>query len=158
MDWQKGEGRTDRVNEVLELVGMTGMGRRMPHELSGGQQQRVALARALAPRPDILLMDEPFSNLDQSLREQIRRDVLEILKKGKITAVFVTHDHEEALYMGDCIAVMNQGRIEQFESPTGIFHDPATRFVAEFFGMVDFIPAWRDGDSLDDRGGFGKLA
>ncbi len=144
----KGDGRTDRVNEVLALVGMTSMGRRMPHELSGGQQQRVALARALAPRPDILLMDEPFSNLDQGLREQIRRDVLEILKKGKITVVFVTHDREEALYMGDCIAVMNQGQIEQFESPTGIFHDPATRFVAEFFGMVDFIPAWRDGDSL----------
>ena len=144
----KGDGRADRVNEVLELVGMTGMGRRMTHELSGGQQQRVALARALAPRPDILLMDEPFSNLDQGLREQIRRDVLEILKKGEITAVFVTHDHEEALYMGDRIAVMNQGRIEQLESPTGIFHDPATRFVAEFFGMVDFIPAWRDGDNL----------
>lgn len=144
----KGEERTGRVNEVLELVGMTGMGRRMPHELSGGQQQRVALARALAPRPDILLMDEPFSNLDQGLRQQIRRDVLEILKKGQITAVFVTHDHEEALYMGDRIAVMNQGQIEQFESPIGIFHGPATRFVAEFFGMVDFIPAWRDGDSL----------
>ena len=144
----KGDGRADRVNEVLGLVGMTGMARRMPHELSGGQQQRVALARALAPRPDILLMDEPFSNLDQGLREQIRRDVLEILKKGEITAVFVTHDHEEALYMGDRIAVMNQGQIEQFESPTGIFHGPATRFVAEFFGMVDFIPAWWDGDSL----------
>ena len=144
----KGDGRANRVNEVLALVGMTGMGQRMPHELSGGQQQRVALARALAPRPDILLMDEPFSNLDQGLREQIRRDVLEILKKSEITVVFVTHDHDEALYMGDRIAVMNQGQIEQFDSPTGIFHDPATRFVAEFFGMADFIPAWRDGDSL----------
>ena len=144
----KGDERTSRVNEVLALVGMTGMGMRMPHELSGGQQQRVALARALAPRPDILLMDEPFSNLDQGLREQVRRDVLEILKKGEITVVFVTHDHDEALYMGDRIAVMNQGQIEQFESPTGIFHDPATRFVAEFFGMVDFIPASRDGDCL----------
>ena len=144
----KGDGRAGRVNEVLALVGMTGMGQRMPHELSGGQQQRVALARALAPRPDILLMDEPFSNLDQGLREQIRRDVLEILKKGEVTALFVTHDREEALYMGDRIAVMNQGQIEQFESPTGIFHGPATRFVAEFFGMADFIPAWRDGESL----------
>ena len=144
----KGDARTNRVNEVLALVGMTGMGLRMPHELSGGQQQRVALARALAPRPDILLMDEPFSSLDQGLKEQVRRDVLEILKKGEMTAVFVTHDHNDALYMGDRIAVMNQGQIEQFESPTGIFHAPATRFVAEFFGMVDFIPAWHDEDSL----------
>ena len=144
----RGNGRNDRVNEVLALVGMDNLSQRMPHELSGGQQQRVALARALAPRPEILLMDEPFSNLDPSLREQVRKDVLEILKKGNITAVFVTHDQEEALFIGDSIAVMNQGSIEQSGSPECIFHDPATRFVAQFFGMVDFIPAWRDGASL----------
>ena len=144
----KGDTRSSRVNEVLALVGMAGLGQRMPRELSGGQQQRVALARALAPRPDTLLMDEPFSNLDRGLKEQVRRDVLEILKKGETTAVFVTHDHDDALFMGDRIAVMSQGQIEQFESPTGIFHVPATGFVAEFLGMVDFIPAWHDEDSL----------
>ena len=144
----RGNGRDKRVEEVLELVGLDGLGRRMPHELSGGQQQRVALARALAPRPEVLLLDEPFSNLDPRLREQVRNDVLEILKSGNITAIFVTHDQEEALFVGDIVAVMNEGRVEQTGSPEEIFHSPATRFVAEFFGMVDFIPAWRQGSRL----------
>jgi len=144
----RGNGRDKRVEEVLELVGLDGLGRRMPHELSGGQQQRVALARALAPRPEVLLLDEPFSNLDPRLREQVRKDVLEILKSGNITAIFVTHDQEEALFVGDIVAVMNEGRVEQTGSPEEIFHSPATRFVAEFFGMVDFIPAWREGSRL----------
>lgn len=149
----RGNGRNERVEEVLELVGLDGLGRRMPHELSGGQQQRVALARALAPRPEVLLLDEPFSNLDPRLREQVRQDVLEILKNGNITAIFVTHDQEEALFVGDIVAVMNEGRVEQIWLPEDIFHNPSTRFVAEFFGMVDFIPAWRhDGRLVTEVG------
>ena len=144
----RGNGREKRVGDVLDLVGLDGLGDRMPHELSGGQQQRVALARALAPQPEVLLLDEPFSNLDPQLREQVRQDVLQILKDGNITAIFVTHDQEEALLVGDMVAVMNEGRIEQIGPPEDIFHNPATRFVAQFFGMVDFIPAWRQGDRL----------
>jgi iron(III) transport system ATP-binding protein len=140
--------RNGCVSEVLDLVGLRGLEHRMPHQLSGGQQQRVALGRALAPRPEALLLDEPFSNLDPGLRQQVRRDVLEILKAGHITAIFVTHDQEEALSVGDAVAVMHQGRIEQVDTPEGIFHRPANRFVAEFIGMVDFIPAWREGDRL----------
>ena len=143
------ESRRDgRIEEVLSLVGMQELSHRMPHELSGGQHQRVALARALAPRPRVLLLDEPFSNLDPRLREQVRKDVLEILKDSGVSAIFVTHDQEEALFMGDVIAVMNRGAVEQVGRPEEIFHHPATRFVAEFIGLADFIPAWRDGDSL----------
>ena len=140
--------RNGRVDDVLDLVSLRGQRHRMPHELSGGQQQRVALGRALAPKPELLLLDEPFSNLDPKLREQVRRDVLDIIRSNGITTVFVTHDQEEALFMGDTIAVMNQGRVEQTGSPAEIFHRPATRFVAQFIGMVDFLPAWRAGDSL----------
>lgn len=140
--------RKGRVHEVLRLVGLENLRHRMPHELSGGQQQRVSLARALAPQPEILLLDEPFSNLDPGLRDQVRREVREILRASNATAIFVTHDQEEALFVGDAIAVMNQGRIEQVDAPESIFHQPATRFVAEFIGMVDFLPAWRDRDRL----------
>lgn len=140
--------RDSRIEEVLRLVGMEQLGHRMPHELSGGQHQRVALARALAPRPRVLLLDEPFSNLDPRLREQVRKDVLEILKDSGVSAIFVTHDQEEALFMGDVISVMNQGSVEQTGAPEEIFHHPSTRFVAEFIGMADFIPAWKDGGSL----------
>ena len=144
----RGNERKERVNRVLALVGLQDFGHRMPHQLSGGQQQRVALARALAPQPEILLLDEPFSNLDPSLREQVRRDVLEILRTSNVTAIFVTHDQEEALFIGDTVAVMHNGRIEQADSPEVIFHEPATRFVAEFIGTVDFLPAWQDQDQL----------
>lgn len=137
-----------RVDQVLNLVGLEHLRHRMPHELSGGQQQRVALARALAPQPQILLLDEPFSNLDPGLREQVRRDTLEILRTSQTTSIFVTHDQDEALTVGDSIAVMNQGRIEQVDSPEAIFHSPATRFVAEFIGLVDFLPAERKGNRL----------
>jgi iron(III) transport system ATP-binding protein len=137
----KGQGRDERVGEVLELIGLTAQRDRMPHELSGGQQQRVALGRALAPEPEVLLLDEPFSNLDPKLREQVRRDVLGILKASHATAIFVTHDQEEALFVGDVVAVMNEGRIEQTDSPETIFHHPVTKFVAQFIGMVDFLPA-----------------
>ena len=146
-------GRKERVQQVLELVGLGDLGHRMPHELSGGQQQRVALARALAPQPELLLLDEPFSNLDPSLRQQVRHDVREILRASNSTAIFVTHDQEEALSIGDVVGVMNQGRIEQLASPEEIFHHPATRFVAEFIGMVDFIPGSRDGNRLVTEAG-----
>ena len=140
----KGQGRDDRVDEILKLIGLSSQWDRMPHELSGGQQQRVALGRALAPQPEVLLLDEPFSNLDPKLREQVRRDVLGIIKSSHATAIFVTHDQEEALFVGDVVAVMNEGRIEQTGSPEEIFHHPATKFVAQFIGMVDFLPARHD--------------
>ncbi len=144
----KGNGRDQRVGEVLDLIGMSALRDRMPHELSGGQQQRVALGRALAPQPEVLLLDEPFSNLDPKLREQVRRDVLGIIKASHTTAIFVTHDQEEALFVGDVVAVMNDGRIEQTGSPEAIFHHPITKFVAQFIGMVDFLPARHEAGRL----------
>ena len=144
----RGEQRKEKVARVLALVGLEDLRHRMPHELSGGQQQRVALARALVPEPEVLLLDEPFSNLDPGLREQVRQDVLQILRASNVTCIFVTHDQEEALFVGDVVAVMNQGRIDQIASPEEIFHHPATRFAAEFIGTVDFLPAWRDGQQL----------
>ena len=134
------QGRSGRVEEALELVGLSAMRKRMPYELSGGQQQRVALGRALAPRPDILLMDEPFSNLDSKLAEQLRIDVASILRASGVTAVFVTHDQEAALQVGDQVALMNEGRVEQAGSPSGVFHSPVTKYAAEFLGTVDFLP------------------
>ena len=144
----KGQGRDERISEVLELIDLSAQRERMPHELSGGQQQRVALGRALAPQPEVLLLDEPFSNLDPKLREQVRRDVLAILKTSNATAIFVTHDQEEALFVGDVVAVMNEGQIEQTASPETIFHHPTTKFVAQFIGMVDFLPANHDNGTL----------
>jgi iron(III) transport system ATP-binding protein len=129
----------ERTEAMLKMVGLTGQGDRMPHELSGGQQQRVALARALALDPAVVLLDEPFSNLDTALRQQVRREVKGLLKQNGATAVFVTHDQEEALFLGDQIAVMNAGVIEQLGTPEEIFHRPRTRFVAEFMGETDFI-------------------
>ncbi len=134
-----GREKQQRVRESLALVGLEGMGERMPHELSGGQQQRVALARALAPRPAVLLLDEPFSNLDAALRVEVRQEVKDLLKRSGTTAVFVTHDQEEALFLGDEIAVMNNGRLEQIGSAESVFHQPRTRFVAQFVGQTDFI-------------------
>ncbi len=144
----KGHGRDRRIAEVLDLIGLSALRDRMPHELSGGQQQRVALGRALAPQPEVLLLDEPFSNLDPKLREQVRRDVLGILKASHATAIFVTHDQEEALLVGDVVAVMNEGRVEQTGTPEVIFHHPATKFVAQFIGMVDFLPARHEAGRL----------
>ena len=138
--------RPQRIAEVLALTGLEGMNRRLPHQLSGGQQQRVALARALAPRPQLLLMDEPFSSLDAGLREQVRGEVVTILRDHHITAILVTHDQEEAMYAGDAIMVMNQGRVEQQGHPEEVFHRPVSRFVAEFMGAADFLPAqWEKG-------------
>ena len=137
----RGPGRRERVAEMLELVGLSGLGERMPHALSGGQQQRVALARALAPRPAVLLLDEPFSNLDADLRGAMRAQVRAILKQVGTTAIFVTHDQDEALFMGDRVGVMRAGRLEQVAEPSGLFLAPATRFVAEFMGTASFLPA-----------------
>lgn len=144
----KNADRKETVADALRLVNLEGYESRYPHQLSGGQQQRVALARALAPSPDLILMDEPFSSLDRSLREQLRMEVRAILKERNATAICVTHDQEEALQLGDRVAVMNQGRIEQLGSPEEVFHNPDTRFAAEFFGAADFLPAWQNGDYL----------
>jgi iron(III) transport system ATP-binding protein len=125
---------------VLELVGLGAFGERYPHELSGGQQQRVAVARALAPAPGVVLLDEPFSNLDADLRAQMRDEVEKILRTAHTTAIFVTHDQEEAFTIADRVGVLNAGRLEQVASPETIYHHPATPFVAEFVGAADFLP------------------
>ncbi|TAK11939.1 MAG: ABC transporter ATP-binding protein [Anaerolineae bacterium] len=130
----------DDARSMLSLVDLAGMAARYPHELSGGQRQRVALARALAPRPILVLMDEPFSNLDADLRAVMREEVRVILKGIKASAIFVTHDQEEALYMGDRLAVLNRGRLEQVGTPEDVFQRPRSRFVAEFMGGTDFLP------------------
>jgi len=128
-----------RVGELLEFVGLAGSEKKMPHELSGGEQQRVSLARALSLAPAALLLDEPFSNLDAARRVGVREEVRELLRRAQTTAVFVTHDQEEALFMGDEVAVMRDGRLEQIGTPETVFHRPRTRFVAEFIGRTDFI-------------------
>ena len=133
--------RAGRVAEVLGLVGLPGTEKRMPHELSGGQQQRVALARALAPRPQLLLLDEPFSNLDVELRERLAHEIRVILKAAGATALFVTHDQLEAFAIGDSIGVMHQGRLHQWDDAYTLYHRPATRFVADFIGHGVFAPA-----------------
>ena len=140
--------RTRRVAEVLGLVGLAGLENRMPHELSGGQQQRVALARALCPQPAVLLLDEPFSNLDEALRKQVRSEVRDILKFTGTTALFVTHDQDEALFMGDRVAILNQGMLQQVATPEEIYHGPATRFVAEFIGIGDFLTVHNENGRL----------
>lgn len=137
--WGKTE-QTARVKTLLALVGLSGFETRYPNSLSGGQQQRVALARALAPKPAILLMDEPFSGLDATLKETLVPDVREILLKEGITALVVTHDQQEAFSIADKVALMNSGCIEQFSSPYEIYHKPQTRFAADFIGQGYFIP------------------
>lgn len=136
---QAKKSRLDTAREMLSLLGLIHLESRYPHEISGGERQRVALARALAPRPIVLLLDEPFSSLDADLRIQVRAEVRELLKSIQATVVFVTHDQEEALFMGDRLAVFNQGRLEQIATPEEIFHNPQTRFVAEFMGQTDLI-------------------
>ncbi|MFC3476212.1 ABC transporter ATP-binding protein [Halobacterium litoreum] len=129
----------ERVDDLLDLVDMPEMGDRSPDQLSGGQQQRVALARSLAPEPDILLLDEPFSNLDVRLRVEMREEVRRILKEAGVTAVSVTHDQEEALSISDRVAVLNDGRLEQVGEPEGVFEHPESRFVASFLGQAGFL-------------------
>ncbi len=120
---------------LLEVVGLEGLGQRYPHELSGGQQQRVALARALAPQPALILLDEPFSNLDVDLRERLSQEVRAILKGQGSTAILVTHDQHEAFAWGDQIGVMAEGRVLQWDTPYNLYHEPANRFVADFIGQ-----------------------
>ena len=139
--------RTVRVQELLSTIGLTGQDGKYPHELSGGQQQRVALARALAPRPELLLLDEPFSNLDVELRERLSLEVRSILKKEGMTAILVTHDQYEAFAMADEIGLMADGRIQQWDTPYNLYHRPANRFVADFIGQGVFLP----GTVLADR-------
>ena len=138
--WKR-EAREQRVQAVLRLVGLASSARRLPHELSGGQQQRVALARALAPQPQLLLLDEPFSNLDVDLRERLAHEVRQILKEAQTTALFVTHDQLEAFAIGDVIGVMSQGRLHQWDDAYSLYHRPASRLVAEFIGHGVFTPA-----------------
>jgi len=128
-----------RVDEMLELIGLKDAGGAFPHELSGGQQQRVALARALAPNPDLLLLDEPFSSLDIDLRERLTLEVRGILKAAGTTAILVTHDQHEAFVLADEIGVMNEGAIEQWDSAYRLYHQPRTRFVADFVGQGVFL-------------------
>jgi len=137
--------RTTEVAKTLELVNLPGMQDRLPETLSGGQQQRVALARALAPQPTALLLDEPFSNLDSALRREVRTEVRQLLQATGMTAVFVTHDREEALVLGDRVAVMDAGRIVQIGSPAEIYQQPASPWVAAFIGDVSMYPADADG-------------
>ncbi len=137
--------RNHRALEILELIGMKSFKDRKPQELSGGQQQRVALARALAPRPEIILMDEPFSNLDAVLRESTRNEVRKILKASKMSAVLVTHDQEEALSVADRIGVMENGRIVQIGTPEDVYYRPKTKFVANFLGRTNLFNAQASG-------------
>jgi iron(III) transport system ATP-binding protein len=140
---QSDADKFSRIHEVLQLVGLDDVRDRYPHELSGGQQQRVALARALAPKPDLLLLDEPFSNLDVDLRERLALEIRAILKAANATALFVTHDQMEAFAIGDVIGVIQGGQLAQWDSAYHLYHRPASRFVAEFIGHGVFIPGLR---------------
>jgi iron(III) transport system ATP-binding protein len=131
--------RLRRRREMLDMVGLGSFAQRYPHELSGGQQQRVALARALAPRPAVLLLDEPFSNLDAHLRGQMLQEVHLILRQLETTAVFVTHDHQEAFMVADRVGVLNGGHLEQLSCPEEVYRRPGTRFVARFVGQANFL-------------------
>lgn len=132
--------RLDQViGELLELVNLGALGKRYPHELSGGQQQRVALARALAPEPQLLLLDEPFSNLDGELRRRLSHEVRDILKARGTSAILVTHDQEEAFAVSDHVGVFKEGRLEQWDTPYNLYHEPQTPFVASFIGQGYFI-------------------
>jgi iron(III) transport system ATP-binding protein len=139
--------RRQRVEALLELTGLSGHARSFPHELSGGQQQRVALARALAPEPDIILLDEPFSNLDTELREQLAVEMRALFKRDAVTAIMVTHDQNEAFAMADHITLLKQGQIAQSDSAYSLYHNPASEFVARFIGQGAIISVQAGGDS-----------
>jgi iron(III) transport system ATP-binding protein len=146
-----------RIAEVLLLVGLSGLEKRYPHELSGGQQQRVALARALAPQPALILLDEPLSNLDVQVRQYLRHEIRHILKAAGTSAIFVTHDQEEALAISDKIGVMRRGKLEQIGTPEEIYTQPASQFVAEFVTQANFLPAKRNGDLWQTEIGVWKI-
>jgi iron(III) transport system ATP-binding protein len=148
---RKGDGA--RIAEVLALVGLEGEAQRPVHELSGGQQQRVALARALAPTPELILLDEPFSNLDAALRERLREEVSGIIRAAGVTALFVTHDQAEALSIAETVAVMREGRIEQVGTPEEVYFRPDSRWVASFLGEIVILPGTvGEGHVLHDLG------
>jgi ABC-type Fe3+/spermidine/putrescine transport system ATPase subunit len=138
-----------RVGEILEVVRLDGLGKRYPSELSGGQQQRVSLARALVVKPEILLLDEPLSNLDANLREEMRGEIRRLHNEFGMTSIYVTHDQTEAMTMSSRIAVMNKGRIEQLADPLSLYARPATRYVAEFVGRSNVLRGERRGDAID---------
>lgn len=155
----------ERVNEIMRALGLSGLGERYPHALSGGQQQRVSVARSLVVEPDILLLDEPFSNLDAKLRVEMRQEMRGLLKRLGTTAIYVTHDQEEAMVLSDRIFLMSGGRIVQEGRPIELYERPTTRFTAEFFGVSNFLPATVTEDGLElgsklcvrgaiERGGF----
>ena len=146
------ETRAKRVQEMLELVHLGEYGERYPHQLSGGQQQRVALARALVAQPGLLLLDEPLSNLDAKLRESMRFEILSIQKKLNITVVYVTHDQGEAMAMSDRVVVMSKGVVQQIGHPHEIYTNPANKMVADFIGLVNFIPGEAKGDRVFIKG------
>ncbi len=135
----RAERATGRVEQLLDLVGLGGLGRRYPHQLSGGQQQRVALARALAPHPRLVLLDEPFSSLDASLRSSLRYDVMRILRDQDATTIFVTHDQSEALSVADLVGIIRSGRIGQFASPQALYDHPADMGIAQFLGDANVV-------------------
>lgn len=147
-----------RIQEMLALTGLDGLGKRFPHQLSGGQQQRVALARALAPQPSVVLLDEPFSNLDATLRKAMRNDVRRMLKEAGATTIFVTHDQEEALSIADTVAVMQGGRLLQIDTPQEIYLHPQTREVATFVGEANILRGTANGDIVDTPLGLLPLA
>lgn len=150
--------RDERVMTVLDMVGMTPLKDRKPHELSGGQQQRVALARSIAPSPKLILLDEPFSNLDAGMRHSTREEIRALLKDARMSAVFVTHDQEEALCFADRLAVMQDGRIEQIGIPETVYHRPQTPFVADFLGATNLIDGEAEGNCAETPLGKFRIA
>jgi len=140
--------RRERVGEMLEMFDLTGLEKRTPHQISGGQQQRVALARAMAVKPELLLFDEPFSNLDEGLREAVRADVRRRLVEQRTTSIFVSHDRKDAMAISDRIAVLNRGVVEQLDEATRIYSCPRSAYVAEYFGKSNFV------DATSEEGGF----
>jgi len=149
--------RSRRIAELLALIGLPAAAKQYPHELSGGMQQRVALARAMAPRPQILLLDEPFSSVDAELREQLAREVREVLQREGVTAILVTHDQLEAFAMADLIGVLGHGRIHQWGTGFGLYHEPTDRFVADFIGQGVLLPAMVH-DEIRVRTELGRIA
>jgi iron(III) transport system ATP-binding protein len=152
----RGERHGARVDELLEVIGMEGLGGRYPHQLSGGQQQRVALARALATRPELVLLDEPFSSLDPALRSGVRTDVKRLLRAAGATALLVTHDQDEALSLADRVAVIRCGKVCQCDTPQGLYDDPTDTEIAGFVGEANLVPGVVLGGSV--RTAFGELA
>ena len=154
---KKNDPKKQRVSELLEIVGLPNFEKRRPETLSGGQKQRIALARALAPRPSVLLLDEPFSNLDSALRIEIRAEVNRLISELGVTTIFVTHDQDEAFLLGDRVAVMNNGKILQVDSPNVIYEKPSNNWIASFVGAVNLITCKASGNKAETPIGFLKL-